>query len=350
VRGREGENDSGWRKRKEKRRSPKGDSDGRIAGKEGATPRESSTERGARDSENPNEQRAKRGRGKEEEETAEGIESARRKLEDSFIRFKTEGEGGNHSENPGEVSGGSEGQIGEDARHREDRGTTEPGDSHEKRRSRPREQERRAAENVGNSAENDRGNRDGGEKEAEPHRHVDRSGGRMERGRDCRGGLPEERMDSEHKHKERIQRDLQVLGQEAMPEVPEREPDIRSGTTSPQSPHREAEDRGGADHGLRGRDGPGDKMFQLQRLRTYRQELSAETEVPQMRQGRPQNQRVQSRKIGMRELQADRAQSLRQEVPHDEEGTRVEDRSNREVLNAQGLRDRIKVFQANLGR
>jgi hypothetical protein len=157
-------------------------------------------------------------------------------------------------------------------------------------------------------------------------------------------------MDSEHKHKEIIQRDLQVLGQEAMPEVPEREPDIRSGTTSPQSLHREAEDRGGADHGLRGRDGPGDKMFQLQRLRTYRQELSAETEVPQMRQGRPQNQRVQSRKIGMRELQADRAQSLRQEVPHNEEGTRVKDRPNRVVLNAQGLRDRIKVFQANLGR
>jgi hypothetical protein len=37
-------------------------------------------------------------------------------------------------------------------------------------------------------------------------------------------------------------------------------------------------------------------------------------------------------------------------VPHDEEGTRMEDRPNREVLNAQGRRDRIKVFQANLGR
>jgi hypothetical protein len=172
----------------------------------------------------------------------------------------------------------------------------------------------------------------------------------MERRRDCRGSLPEERMDSEHTHEERIQRDLQVLGQEAMPEVPEREPDIRSGTTSPQSPHREAEDRGGADHGLRGRDGPGDKMFQLQRLRTHRQELSAETEVPQMRQGGPQTQGVQGGEIRMRELQADRAQSLRQEVPHDEEGTRAEDRPNREVLNAQGRRDKIKVFHANLGR
>jgi hypothetical protein len=70
-----------------RRHEDKGDSDGRDAGKEGATPSESSTERGARDSENPNEQtdRAKRGREKEGGAT-EGIESARGKLEDGFIR------------------------------------------------------------------------------------------------------------------------------------------------------------------------------------------------------------------------------------------------------------------------
>jgi hypothetical protein len=134
-----------------------------------------------------------------------------------------------------------------------------------------------------------------------------------------------------------------------MPEVSEREPDIRSGTTSPQSPHREAEDRGRADHGLRGRDGPGDKMFQLQRLRTHRQELSAETEVPQMRQGGPQNQGVQGGEIRMRDLQADRAQSLRQEVPHDEEGTRVEDRPNREVLTRKGGGIELRFFRQTWG-
>jgi hypothetical protein len=92
---------------------------------------------------------------------------------------------------------------------------------------------------------------------------------------------------------------------------PERELDVRSGITSPQSPHREAEDRGGADHGLRGRDGPGDTMLQLQRPGTHLQKQPAETEVPQMRQGGSQDQRMQSREIGMRELEADRAQSLR---------------------------------------
>jgi hypothetical protein len=79
----------------------------------------------------------------------------------------------------------------------------------------------------------------------------------MERGGDCLGGLPEERLDSEHRHDGGIQKGLQVLGQEAMSEIPERELDIRSGITSPQSPHREAEARGEADHCLRGRDGPG---------------------------------------------------------------------------------------------
>jgi hypothetical protein len=53
---------------------------------------------------------------------------------------------------------------------------------------------------------------------------------------------------------------------------------------------------------------------------------------------------TRSRNAGQRnrELQTDRAQSLRQEVTHAEEGARVEDRPNREVLNTQELRDRIK--------
>ncbi|KAH0820870.1 hypothetical protein GEV33_001921 [Tenebrio molitor] len=82
--GREGKRDEAPR-----RHEDKGDSDGRDAGKEGATLSESSTERGARDSENRNEQtdRAKRGREKKGGAT-EGIESASGKLEDGFIRFK----------------------------------------------------------------------------------------------------------------------------------------------------------------------------------------------------------------------------------------------------------------------
>jgi hypothetical protein len=116
-------------------------------------------------------------------------------------------------------------------------------------------------------------------------------------------------------------------------QVTEGEPDFRGGTTPPHCLHREAEDHGGADHGLRRGDGPGDTLLQLQRPGTHPQKLQAEAEMPQMRQGGSQDQGMQGREIGMRELQTDRAQSLRQEVSPAEEGARMEDRPNREVLN-----------------
>jgi hypothetical protein len=115
-------------------------------------------------------------------------------------------------------------------------------------------------------------------------------------------------------------------------QVTEGEPDVRGGTTPPHCLHREA-DHGGADHGLRRGDGPGDTLLQLQRPGTHRQKLQAEAEMPQMRQGGSQDQGMQGREIGMRELQTDRAQSLRQEVSPAEEGARMEDRPTREVLN-----------------
>jgi hypothetical protein len=161
-----------------RRHEDKGDSDGRDAGKEGATLSESSTERGARDSENRNEQtdRAKRGREKKGGAT-EGIESASGKLEDGFIRFKLKAKIPVKEETTVKIQGKTVEEVKAKLVRTldiENRGTTEPGDSHEKRRSRPREQELRAAENVGNGAENDDLN--GVEKEAECH--VDRSGDR----------------------------------------------------------------------------------------------------------------------------------------------------------------------------
>jgi hypothetical protein len=129
--------------------------------------------------------------------------------------------------------------------------TTEPSDPREKRRSCPREQERGTTKKARNGVQNDRRNRDGVEEEAKPHSHADRTGDRMERGGDCRGGFLEERLDPEHRHNGRIQGGLKVPGQEAVSKVTEGEPDVRGGTTTPQSPHREAQDRGGADHGLR---------------------------------------------------------------------------------------------------
>jgi hypothetical protein len=142
--GREGKRDEAPR-----RHEDKGDSDGRDAGKEGATLSESSTERGARDSENRNEQtdRAKRGREKKGGAT-EGTESASGKLEDGFIRFKLKAKIPVKEETTVKIQG----KTAEEVKAKlvrtldiENRGTTEPGDSHEKRRSRPREQELRAA-------------------------------------------------------------------------------------------------------------------------------------------------------------------------------------------------------------
>jgi hypothetical protein len=225
----------------------------------GAATSESNTEGGAgkRDPRNSNEERNRFERGGEEDKGGSVKEGKppRGKLADGLLRCKAESEhptkGGDDRENARKVSGGGEGKTGEEARHRENRATTEPSDPHEKRRSCPRKQERGTTKKARNGVQNDRRNRDGVEEEAKPHSHADRTGDRMERGGDCRGGFLGERLDPEHRHNGRIQGGLKVPGQEAVSKVTEGEPDVRGGTTTPQSPHREAQDRGGADHGLR---------------------------------------------------------------------------------------------------